>query len=238
MPESFDSASAEQGSQSSALISKTPLPVMVLRVFAILGIPVALFCVYFAAVHALILMGEYSDYSADDSEVVKPSKWLEMAAPMAGWIPDYYEAQGQYYLNQASTLKGQAVVQALSTSAEYWEQAYELRPGWPYYPLSALVAVSYYNAPVEQVHKYVDQLIALSYNERGVHQNLFKAGFRVWPRLTAEQRKWFIKQAAMPYGQTTRRAFQAAREYGYRDMLCANLPLNRAAPYCMKKRKK
>ena len=238
MPESFDSASAEQGSQSSALASKTPLPVMVLRVFAILGIPVVLFCVYFAAVHALIKVGRSADVAFDDVTVVHPNSWLELVAPVAGWIPEYHEAQAQFYMKQGAHAKGGAVVESLSLSVDHWDKAAELRPGWPYYPLSALVVLSYYNAPVEQVHKYVDQLIAQSYNERGVHRHLFKAGFRVWPKLTEEQRQWFIKQAAMPYGQTTRRAFQAAREYGYRDMLCANLPLNRAAPYCMKKRKK
>ncbi len=208
-------------------------PLWISRALMILGLPLAAFCVYFAAVHALILIGQYSDIDATEGKLVR-NQWLDMAEPMAGWIPDLYEAQGQYYLDLGVKLTGESRAEAMTLSAAYWDGAYDLRPGWPYYPLSALVAESYFDAPADRVQLHMDQMMAMSFNERGIHIRLFDTSFRLWGKLTRPQQDWVLAQAAMPYGATTRRAFHAAKQYGFKPLLCARLPWNVAKKYCSK----
>ncbi|MDP2505053.1 hypothetical protein [Oceanobacter sp. 3_MG-2023] len=198
------------------------------RFFWLLALPVVVACIYLSFVHSLVLIGERAEVSASGS-----NGWLDTAEQLdIVGIPDIYEAKGSFLHRQGVLLSDEARSEMLMQSAAYWDRAAEIRPDWPYYPLSALSAEIAYNAPAERIQMRLDQLMHIAPNERGLYRNLFRYAFIAWEKLRADQQRWIIRQVQLPGGDTFNRAIKAARSVNRMPLLCATLPWSVAKDIC------
>ena len=164
--------------------------------------------------------------------------WLDAVEFISWQNPDIFEAQGNYYRQQAFivdeglNLDNKAQVQSLEKSLDYWALAIGASPLWPYYQLGALDVEVLLNKPDKIVQARIDSIIKLAPNERGLDKSLLEIAFIAWPKLNKTQQSFMLEKLATARGGVLKRVFTQAKKMGNHSAICVNLPWKKVRRLC------
>ena len=170
--------------------------------------------------------------------------YLDAADSLSSNNPDVAEAQATRYrqlaveLAEAEQETEQAVKQEMMTSwqaqlksREYWLQAINLRPTWPYYHLGAL-DVEVLLLDKEAVQQRIKHIIKLAPNERGLDEGLLILAFFVWDWVEPTEQEWLLARLGIVPYPTLKTVFSYAKQSGNHYDICAHLAWKKVKGLC------
>ena len=174
--------------------------------------------------------------------------YLDAADSLSSNNPDVAEAQATRYRQLAVELAEaeqeteqtaeQAVKQEMMTSwqaqlksREYWLQAINLRPTWPYYHLGAL-DVEVLLLDKEAVQQRIKHIIKLAPNERGLDEGLLILAFFVWDWVEPTEQEWLLARLGIVPYPTLKTVFSYAKQSGNHYDICAHLAWKKVKGLC------
>lgn len=175
--------------------------------------------------------------------------YLDAADSLSSNNPDVAEAQATRYRILAAELaeaelKADTDVAAISTSRpeitswqaqlksrEYWQQAINLRPTWPYYHLGAL-DVEVLLLDQEAIQQRIKHIIKLAPNERGLDKGLLTLAFFVWEWVEPTEQKWLLARLAIVPYPTLKTVFTYAKQSGHHYDICAHVAWKKVKGLC------
>jgi hypothetical protein len=170
--------------------------------------------------------------------------YLDAADSLSSNNPDVAEAQATRYrqlaveLAEAEQETEQAVKQEMMTSwqaqlksREYWLQAINLRPTWPYYHLGALDIEVLLRDKVA-IQQRIKHIIKLAPNERGLDEGLLTLAFFVWDWVEPTEQAWLLARLADVRYSTLKTVFSYAKQAGHHYDICAHLAWKKVKGLC------
>lgn len=174
--------------------------------------------------------------------------YLDAADSLSSNNPDVAEAQATRYRQLAVELAEaeqeteqtaeQAVKQEMMTSwqaqlksREYWLQAINLRPTWPYYHLGALDIEVLLRDKVA-IQQRIKHIIKLAPNERGLDEGLLTLAFFVWDWVEPTEQAWLLARLADVRYSTLKTVFSYAKQAGHHYDICAHLAWKKVKGLC------
>lgn len=170
--------------------------------------------------------------------------YLDAADSLSSNNPDVAEAQATRYrqlaveLAEAEQETEQAVKQEMMTSwqaqlksREYWLQAINLRPTWPYYHLGALDIEVLLRDKVA-IQQRIKHIIKLAPNERGLDEGLLTLAFYVWDWVEPAEQAWLLARLADVRYSTLKTVFSYAKQAGHHYDICAHLAWKKVKGLC------
>lgn len=174
--------------------------------------------------------------------------YLDAADSLSSNNPDVAEAQATRYRQLAVELAEaeqeteqtaeQAVKQEVMTSwqaqlksREYWLQAINLRPTWPYYHLGALDIEVLLRDKVA-IQQRIKHIIKLAPNERGLDEGLLTLAFFVWDWVEPTEQAWLLARLADVRYSTLKTVFSYAKQAGHHYDICAHLAWKKVKGLC------
>ena len=170
--------------------------------------------------------------------------YLDTAEAISVNNPDIAEAQAKHYRSVAvelidSELEGneqeikpeQTSWQLLLKSREYWLQAINIRPSWPYYYLGAL-DVEVLLRDKSAVQQRIKQIIQLAPNERGLDKSFLILTFIVWDWVEPDDKEWLLTRLGKVRYSTLKQVFYYAKQSGHHYDICARLVWKKVRSLC------
>ena len=158
--------------------------------------------------------------------------------------PDIAEAQAKHYRSVAvklidSELKSdeqktkpeQTSWQLLLKSRDYWLQAINIRPSWPYYHLGAL-DVEVLLRDKSAVQQRIKQIIQLAPNERGLDESFLILTFIAWDWVEPDDKEWLLTRLGKVRYSTLKQVFYYAKQSGHHYDICAHLAWKKVKGLC------
>lgn len=162
--------------------------------------------------------------------------------------PDIAEVQARHYRDVAVELadleddlgsgfeheaepKTMTSWQALMLSREYWLQAINIRPSWPYYYLGAL-DVEVLLRDKSAVQQRIKQIIQLAPNERGLDKSFLILTFIVWDWVEPDDKEWLLTRLGKVKRSTLKQVFYYAKRADTHYDICARLVWKKVRGLC------
>jgi hypothetical protein len=121
--------------------------------------------------------------------------------------------------------------QALILSREYWLQAINIRPSWPYYQLGAL-DVEVLLRDKSAVQQRIEQIIQLAPNERGLDESFLILTFIAWDWVEPDDKEWLLTRLGKVSYSTLKQVFYYAKQAGHHYDICAHLAWKKVKGLC------
>ena len=121
--------------------------------------------------------------------------------------------------------------QALILSHEYWLQAINIRPSWPYYHLGAL-DVEVLLRDKSAVQQRIKQIIQLAPNERGLDESFLILAFIAWDWVEPDDKEWLLIRMGKVRYSTLKQVFYYAKQAGHHYDICAHLAWKKVKGLC------
>ena len=157
--------------------------------------------------------------------------------------PDIAEVQARHYREvgveladldeESATNTHQAMTswQALMLSRDYWLQAINIRPSWPYYHLGAL-DVEVLLRDKTAVQQRIKQIIQLAPNERGLDESFLILAFIAWDWVEPDDKEWLLTRLGKVRYSTLKQVFYYAKQSGHHYDICAHLAWKKVKGLC------
>lgn len=164
--------------------------------------------------------------------------YLGVAEEISFRNADVYEAQALKFRQQAVTAKQSSIIDsnALETSSNYWQQAIELRPLWPYYHLGALdidvLRVNMLKKDKAVINQRIKTIIELAPNERGLDKSLLILAFISWDGLEQGNKDWLLARLSIVRYSILKEVFNYAKQAQNQGDICAYLAWKKVKKLC------
>jgi len=157
--------------------------------------------------------------------------------------PDIAEVQARHYRevgveladldneSVANTHQAMTSWQALMLSRDYWLQAINIRPSWPYYHLGAL-DVEVLLRDKTAVQQRIKQIIQLAPNERGLDESFLILAFIAWDWVEPDDKEWLLTRLGKVRYSTLKQVFYYAKQSGHHYDICAHLAWKKVKGLC------
>ena len=157
--------------------------------------------------------------------------------------PDIAEVQARHYREvgveladldeESATNTHQAMTswQAFMLSRDYWLQAINIRPSWPYYQLGAL-DVEVLLRDKSAVQQRIKQIIQLAPNERGLDEGFLILAFIAWDWVEPDDKEWLLTRLGKVRYSTLKQVFYYAKQSGHHYDICAHLAWKKVKGLC------
>jgi hypothetical protein len=157
--------------------------------------------------------------------------------------PDIAEVQARHYRevgveladldeeSVANTHQAMTSWQALMLSRDYWLQAINIRPSWPYYHLGAL-DVEVLLRDKTAVQQRIKQIIQLAPNERGLDESFLILAFIAWDWVEPDDKEWLLTRLGKVRYSTLKQVFYYAKQSGNHYDICAHLAWKKVKGLC------
>ena len=157
--------------------------------------------------------------------------------------PDIAEVQARHYRevgveladldneSVANTHQAMTSWQALMLSRDYWLQAINIRPSWPYYHLGAL-DVEVLLRDKTAVQQRIKQIIQLAPNERGLDESFLILAFIAWGWVEPDDKEWLLTRLGKVRYSTLKQVFYYAKQAGHHYDICAHLAWKKVKGLC------
>lgn len=157
--------------------------------------------------------------------------------------PDIAEVQARHYRevgveladldneSVANTHQAMTSWQALMLSRDYWLQAINIRPSWPYYHLGAL-DVEVLLRDKTAVQQRIKQIIQLAPNERGLDNSFLILAFIAWDWVEPDDKEWLLTRLGKVRYSTLKQVFYYAKQANTHYDICTRLAWKKVRGLC------